>query len=1106
MAVTNAQILDFLAANPGMSDAQLVSAMQQYGVSPAQMSQAVGIPLAEVQQRYDAVSPPARTVAQAPVSNAQIVDFLAANPNMSDANIASAMNQYGISPTQMAQATGLPVGQVTSRLDAVGLLSPTAQTNKVIPTPRGTVIEGDNIEGQIAGIPQALVGTTPVSTTAQAPVTSQEIVNYLAANPGLSDADIVKAMAENKVSPAQLATAVGLPVGKVISRVALTVPQGSSVTLGDTRISPNYQVTGSGEDQQIGNLDTIIVEKTTGDINYKAPTGSEYQQYGADGTFQRTGVTQKEKSFFGGLKDAITDPVVLAALAGGAAAGGLFGGAGAAAGLGGTASLSDLALLDLSLGGAGGTAGATSLASALATGAEVGTLTNLTGGSGLLTGEAAGITAQSVADKLAADAAAQAVTDAAAKTAAELAASDAATKTAADAATKTAADAATKTAADLAAQKAADIAASELAAKTAADLAAAELAASEAAAKTAADLAAAEAAAKTAAEKLAASQAATLAAEQAAAKTAADLLAAEAAAKAAADAIAAATAAGDAAAALAAEQAAAKAAADLTAAQLAADAATKAAADAAAAAVADAAAAKTAADAAAAAAAADTAAIKAAADAAAKTAADLAAADAATKLAADTATKAAADAATKTAADAATKAAADAATKAAADAATKTAADLAAAQAAKAAADAAAAAAAAAGDATAKAAADLAAAKAASDLAAAKAAAAAAAAAAGTGTGTGLLTGVGTNLVTGALTSLAGGATGGLISGALGTAGNLLQMQQSKEAAEKAQLKIDAETAAAKQAAQFKPIGMTTRFGSSQFQTDPVTGQLTSAGYTLSPEAKAAQDRFVKLAGQGITQAEGAQAQFAPLQTGAQSLFNLGNQYISQSPQSVAQNYLNQQMALLQPGRELELATLQNKLQQQGRGGLSVAQGGTYGATTPELQALYNARARQEAELAANAQQLGQKDVLFGAGLLDRGSTAMGNYYSGQQAAYAPYTTALGEIKNLETLAQQPFTMSTGLAEKTGAAGAKIGQFGLEGAKYSTELATSADATRNLAAQSLIAAGNPNAQFGQALSGLFSGGLQSAFSQTPVGASGFGTGLAYGNVDLGLYL
>jgi hypothetical protein len=294
------------------------------------------------------------------------------------------------------------------------------------------------------------------------------------------------------------------------------------------------------------------------------------------------------------------------------------------------------------------------------------------------------------------------------------------------------------------------------------------------------------------------------------------------------------------------------------------------------------------------------------------------------------------------------------------------------------------------------------------------------------------------------------------------TVAGLMQQQTSKEAADKARAMIDTETAAAKQAAAFKPIGMTTRFGTSEFKTDPVTGQLISAGYTASPGVLEAQNRLVALGNQGLAQAEGAQAQYAPLQTGAQSLFNLGNQYISQSPQEVAQNYLNQQMALLQPGRELELANLQNKLQQQGRGGLAVAQGGTLGATTPELQALYNARATQEAQLAANAQQAGQQQVLYGAGLLGQGSTAMGNYYAGQQAAYAPYTTALGQFQNLETLAQQPLTMSANLAQQSSTAGAKVGQLGLLGAGQSVDLATGKAATTNPYATALSGlASNP---------------------------------------------
>ena len=348
----------------------------------------------------------------------------------------------------------------------------------------------------------------------------------------------------------------------------------------------------------------------------------------------------------------------------------------------------------------------------------------------------------------------------------------------------------------------------------------------------------------------------------------------------------------------------------------------------------------------------------------------------------------------------------------------------------------------------------------------------------GTGAGTGvtgaLTTGVGAGLGT-AATGLGAGNLANLLSGGLGTAGSLLQMQQSREAALAAQARIDAETAAAKTSAQFRPIGMTTRFGTSQFQVDPVTGQLVSAGYTLSPEAKAQQDRFVALSNQGLTQAEGAQEAFAPLQTGAQRLFGLGNQYLAQTPEDVAQNYLASQMQLLQPSREIELANLQTRLRNQGRIGLSVAQGGDLGDTTPELQALYNARARQEAELAANAQQYGQQQVAFGAGLLGTGAQTMGQYYGGQQAAYAPYTTALGQVQGLETLAQQPFQMGGQLGKEASIAGARAGELGLGGARLSTALATSANATANPYAQALMAAGNPNAMFGQSLGNVFGG-------------------------------
>lgn len=267
----------------------------------------------------------------------------------------------------------------------------------------------------------------------------------------------------------------------------------------------------------------------------------------------------------------------------------------------------------------------------------------------------------------------------------------------------------------------------------------------------------------------------------------------------------------------------------------------------------------------------------------------------------------------------------------------------------------------------------------------------------------------------------------------------------------------------AAQASQFRPVGITSRFGSSNFQVDPTTGQMISAGYTVSPELQGYQNRLSNLTNQGLTQAEQAQGQYAPLQQGAQSLFNLGKQYLAQSPQAAAQQYIANQQALLAPSRDVESARLANQLQQTGRTGVSVAQGGTLGMANPEQQALANARAMQDLQLAAQAQQAGQQQTAFGAGLLGQGSTALGNYYSGQQAAYAPFTTALNQTSALEQLGQQPFALSSELAGRSSTAGAKAADY-LKSAGQANPFA------------SLLTGAGTNAALGSGLAGLFSGG------------------------------
>jgi hypothetical protein len=240
-------------------------------------------------------------------------------------------------------------------------------------------------------------------------------------------------------------------------------------------------------------------------------------------------------------------------------------------------------------------------------------------------------------------------------------------------------------------------------------------------------------------------------------------------------------------------------------------------------------------------------------------------------------------------------------------------------------------------------------------------------------------------------------------------------------------------------AMRFRPVGVTTRFGKSNFSFDN-KGNLKKAGYTVSPELKAYQDRLSRLTKGALTQAEQAGQQYAPLQTAAGGLFDLGQQYLAQSPEDVAAQYMMKQQDLLAPSRERQMAQLQNQLFQQGRGGLSVGATGMrpsgaagLGATTPELEAYYNAIAQQDAQLAANAQQAGQQDLLFGTGLFDTGASFLSKYQTGQVGALAPFQQYLQTSQGIEQLGQQPLDIGINLGAKTSTAGANAGRTLLEG-------------------------------------------------------------------------
>lgn len=234
-------------------------------------------------------------------------------------------------------------------------------------------------------------------------------------------------------------------------------------------------------------------------------------------------------------------------------------------------------------------------------------------------------------------------------------------------------------------------------------------------------------------------------------------------------------------------------------------------------------------------------------------------------------------------------------------------------------------------------------------------------------------------------------------------------------------------------AAQFRPVGVTSRFGTSGFQYG-ADGNLIGAGYQVAPDIAAMREGLLGYAGQNLTNVGGAQGLQQQAMGGANSLFNLGQQYVAQSPQAAAQSWMGNQQQLLAPGREQQLAQLQNQQFQQGRGGLAVGatnQGYTQGgqglaATNPQLAAYYNAMAQQDASLAAQAQQQGQAQTTFGQGLMTGGLGLASSGYGLQNAALAPFTTALAGAASTEALGQGAFDTSTKLGAQQATSGAQV--------------------------------------------------------------------------------
>lgn len=234
-----------------------------------------------------------------------------------------------------------------------------------------------------------------------------------------------------------------------------------------------------------------------------------------------------------------------------------------------------------------------------------------------------------------------------------------------------------------------------------------------------------------------------------------------------------------------------------------------------------------------------------------------------------------------------------------------------------------------------------------------------------------------------------------------------------KKALKKLAKRQEAAGRAYETAAQFKPVGTTNAFGTTQYTYNP-QGQLETAGYQLNPQLAALSQGALTAAGD-----TGQQFYNQATQSGL-GLTGLGAQYISQSPEEAAAKWMQSQQALMQPGQDYARAQMNQGLFNSGRGGLTVE--GPTGTANPEMAAYYNALARQQQEMAANADLYGRQRVAFGADLTKQG-LGLG------ASAYAPQTANLQMMQGVEGLGQDVLNQGLNMgglrtaAAQTGAQG-----------------------------------------------------------------------------------
>ena len=208
MAITAQDVADYLQANPGMTDSQILSTMNQYGVSPQLLSQATGVSVADITARAQVVSP--SYVAPTPVytSPSSVLNALQ----------SGALNQSTV---------GAALQQVANQTLAQPVTA-TPTSRPVTPTP----------VTQPVTAPRTV---TPLPVTPTAPLTAtQQMLQWFQNNPNRTDAQVVQQMNALGLNQSDISNITGVSLADINARMG-AVPAASQTGQGLMNSFAQYQ-------------------------------------------------------------------------------------------------------------------------------------------------------------------------------------------------------------------------------------------------------------------------------------------------------------------------------------------------------------------------------------------------------------------------------------------------------------------------------------------------------------------------------------------------------------------------------------------------------------------------------------------------------------------------------------------------------------------------------------------------------------------------------------------------------------------------------------------------------------------------------------------------